>query len=766
MFKDILKSPDALRNAILGQDDIATRSNQGLQAVRSGVDSLRSVLANHQHAKDALQQQKQQQQQQQQQQQASSSASALYQQGDGKQQSISFDGRSAIPGPGVTRSTTFPAATSRSGSAFTRSLAGTVTESLKSISTGLGLPGLTNANKGGREERIGGHGNNGSSSSSSGGGWEAERSVPRDRDTRRSVDSSSSGPLSLLARIQHASSSSSLSSSSSSAKHQHQHQHHPSSNSIGSESRLEGGTATTTTTFAGPGHHERPGIGWTSTQETITAAKTTAKRLANVRAKDTTTFNIQRMPRVEQLAHRYHDSWIEIHEHTAKNAKKAEQTEALLEQVLAACERHVQASTHLWQEAKSLDSLDNTMTNIMAMTESIHKKLSGLEEAIEKLEEDAEVVQFADWKKERVNELDRYMDTQRKEMWDKAEMLAARSQEYQREESQRRLKMIEEQFASDMDEFRKRKMAEEARLLHSAGDDDDNDDENDNDHAKDSGDHHHHTGHRHGSAAGSEFGDHITHSITDRRTSTASSINLSGLITPKELAATTKGFFERLSNTLSTTSLGHIPTSSSHSGSSRSSIADILGPTATVGTMPPMPTVLSSQTRRSSAGRTSSPVAVSAGAVVRDSVLFVDPVQAEEADQEALDQFLGSDSGASDVEEDQGNADDHQSSLLAVLPSRDGRDDGEASSDGGVELAPEEDIEDSEEPSEEEEEEEDDDEEEDEDEEESDDSESDDGMDPIARARLAQLGMRLGHKSGSTIAVFSLANASRTQLPS
>ncbi|KAG0227301.1 hypothetical protein BGW41_003857 [Actinomortierella wolfii] len=369
----------------------------------------------------------------------------------------------------------------------------------------------------------------------------------------------------------------------------------------------------------------------------------------------------------------------------------------------------------------------------MTMTENIQKKLSGLEEAIEKLELDAEVVQFADWKKERVNELDRYMDAKRKEMWDKAELLAARSQEYQREESQRRLKMIEEQFASDMDEFRRRKMAEEAKLFGPIGEDD---------------------GYDNGSMG--EYADHAT--FRDRRSSSSSSsIGMPGLMTPKELAATTKGFFERLSGTLSTTSLGHFPTS--NSGSSRSSMADVLG-TAPGGPMPSLPTI-PSQVRRSTG-------ASSASTAMRDSVLFIDNVPTEEADQEALNQFLGSeDSGSSDGEE-QAGADQQRSKHLTVsLGKTVGDDDGENSSDGGVELVPEEDIEGVDETSEDEEDEEEDDDEEEDEEEESEESDSeDDGMDPITRARLAKLGMGHGHKSGSTIAVFALANASKTQLPS
>lgn len=37
----------------------------------------------------------------------------------------------------------------------------------------------------------------------------------------------------------------------------------------------------------------------------------------------------------------------------------------------------------------------------------------GLEAAIEKLEMDAEVMSLADWKKSKVSELDKYMDTKR-----------------------------------------------------------------------------------------------------------------------------------------------------------------------------------------------------------------------------------------------------------------------------------------------------------------------------------------------------------------
>lgn len=46
-------------------------------------------------------------------------------------------------------------------------------------------------------------------------------------------------------------------------------------------------------------------------------------------------------------------------------------------------------------------------------TENIQKKLVGLEDAIEKLEMDAEVMSLADWKKSKVSELDKYMDGKR-----------------------------------------------------------------------------------------------------------------------------------------------------------------------------------------------------------------------------------------------------------------------------------------------------------------------------------------------------------------
>lgn len=47
------------------------------------------------------------------------------------------------------------------------------------------------------------------------------------------------------------------------------------------------------------------------------------------------------------------------------------------------------------------------------LLENIQQKLVGLESAIEKLEEDAEVMTLADWKKSQVNELDKYMESKR-----------------------------------------------------------------------------------------------------------------------------------------------------------------------------------------------------------------------------------------------------------------------------------------------------------------------------------------------------------------
>ncbi|KAF9399446.1 hypothetical protein BGZ94_005724, partial [Podila epigama] len=84
-----------------------------------------------------------------------------------------------------------------------------------------------------------------------------------------------------------------------------------------------------------------------------------------------------------------------------------------------------------------------------------------LESAIEKLEMEAQELTLADWKKNKVKELDKYMEAKRKELWDKAEKLATRSEQFQREESARKLQHYESQFERDMAQFLQAKREQE-----------------------------------------------------------------------------------------------------------------------------------------------------------------------------------------------------------------------------------------------------------------------------------------------------------------
>ncbi|KAG0289222.1 hypothetical protein BGZ96_007172 [Linnemannia gamsii] len=196
--------------------------------------------------------------------------------------------------------------------------------------------------------------------------------------------------------------------------------------------------------------------GMKSGAKTEEASKETAALLAKIRAQqDVALERAKRMPEVEQMAQRYQDSWTEIHNHTARNSERADDADEILQKVLEMCLRHATTSEQLVEEAKEIKQLDQSLGDIMSMTEKIQQKLVGLESAIEKLEEDAEVMTLADWKKSEVNELDKYMESKRKELWDKAELLSTRSEQFQKEEAARKLRLYQNQFETDMAQFRR-----------------------------------------------------------------------------------------------------------------------------------------------------------------------------------------------------------------------------------------------------------------------------------------------------------------------
>ncbi|KAF9173086.1 hypothetical protein BGX20_004110, partial [Mortierella sp. AD010] len=186
------------------------------------------------------------------------------------------------------------------------------------------------------------------------------------------------------------------------------------------------------------------------------AAKETATLLAKVREQqDVAMERARRMPEVEKTAQRYQDSWTEIHDHTARNSEKADSADVILEKVIELCMRHAKSSMQLAEEAKDLKDLDKSLDEMVSMSENIQKKLVGLEAMIEKLENEAEVSSLAEWKKTKTAELDKYMESKRKELWDKAELLSTRSEQFQKEEAARKLRLYQNQFETDMEKFRR-----------------------------------------------------------------------------------------------------------------------------------------------------------------------------------------------------------------------------------------------------------------------------------------------------------------------
>ncbi|KAF9276750.1 hypothetical protein BGZ68_009775 [Mortierella alpina] len=166
---------------------------------------------------------------------------------------------------------------------------------------------------------------------------------------------------------------------------------------------------------------------------------------------------MRRMPQVEKMAQRYQDSWREIHDHTARNSEKADDAEEILEKVLEICTRHINVSVQLAEEAKDLKDLDKSMDEMVSM--------SGLESKIQTMEENAEVLSLADWKKAQTIELDKYMEAKKNELWDKAEMLSTRSEQFQKEEAARKLHQYQNQFQTDMERFRRTQEERQQELL-------------------------------------------------------------------------------------------------------------------------------------------------------------------------------------------------------------------------------------------------------------------------------------------------------------
>ncbi|KAF9357732.1 hypothetical protein BGX26_003208 [Mortierella sp. AD094] len=199
--------------------------------------------------------------------------------------------------------------------------------------------------------------------------------------------------------------------------------------------------------------------------KTEEAAKETAALLAKVREQqDLAMERAKRMPEVEKMAQRYQDSWTEIHDHTARNSEKADNADEILEKVIELCMRHTKSSMQLAEESKDLKDLDESLDEMVSMSENIQKKLVGLESMIEKLENEAEVLSLAEWKKTKTTELDKHMESKRKELWDKAELLSTRSEQFQKEEAARKLRLYQNQFETDMERFRRTQEEKEQDL--------------------------------------------------------------------------------------------------------------------------------------------------------------------------------------------------------------------------------------------------------------------------------------------------------------
>ncbi|KAF9537583.1 hypothetical protein EC957_007950 [Mortierella hygrophila] len=463
MFKNIFNTSDSLRNTFLGQDELRARSQQGLQAMKSGVESLRTVLANN--PIDSQQQHHHRQQQGQQQDSIrtmspegepdfnesggpgqgresnrSSTVSSTSTTGTfgTRDRSGSGSWSSFLPpsltnkrqSGGGTMSTSTPGGSIGTGRATSvhrqGSIAESVTESIKSLGSGLGLGQL-----------AGGLGLTGHMGGASGGGTGPYLSGRDGGQASRSRvwawngqdDSSSSGAVA------------------------------DSDVRGGMESDADSIRRSTATGVGGKFGRRaiaRTESGLKTGVKTEEASKETAALLAKIRAQqDVALERAKRMPEVEQMAQRYQDSWTEIHNHTTRNSERADDADEILQRVLELCLRHATTSEQLVEEAKDIKQLDQSLGEIMSMTENIQQKLVGLESAIEMLEVDAEVLTLADWKKSQVNELDGYMESQRKELWNKAELLSMRSEQFQKEEAARKLRLYQNQFETDMAQFRR-----------------------------------------------------------------------------------------------------------------------------------------------------------------------------------------------------------------------------------------------------------------------------------------------------------------------
>jgi len=74
---------------------------------------------------------------------------------------------------------------------------------------------------------------------------------------------------------------------------------------------------------------------------------------------------------------------------------------------------------------------------------------------------------LADWKKSQTMELEKYMEAKKNELWDKAELLSTRSEQFQKEEAARKLHQYQNQFQTDMERFRRTQEEKQQAFLSS-----------------------------------------------------------------------------------------------------------------------------------------------------------------------------------------------------------------------------------------------------------------------------------------------------------
>ncbi|KAK3825855.1 MAG: hypothetical protein J3Q66DRAFT_328744 [Benniella sp.] len=491
MFKNIFNPPDSLRNALMGQDELRAKSQQGLQAVKSGVESLRTVLANypveslksndHRRSQDGSH--------------FSSTSTAPegrstsdVETGTGIEANAEAEARTTTSGSGSGKPPTTrnrsgsgsswsflppsiipgrpsPAhsgssGSNDSGSTFSipgfqrqgtfKDVAGSFTDSvavsIKNLGTGLKLGSFAE-----------GFGLNGSESGS-GSGFSGSSGI--------SVFGLGSG------------SHGRKETGDSRLRHQQQSEQYLSRQEQGpSMSTVGGGQASKSRVVSWNGYEsrvDRSGDSDSNKQRkelhpSGTRPEQAAKEIAALLAKQRkqqfmAMERARRMPEVEKMAQRYHDTWTEIHSDTARNSERADAAEEILMRAIEFCIRHAKAATQLEEEGRDLIDLDKSLDEMTFMAENIQKKLVGLESAIERLEDKTESVSLEDWKRAQVVELYKYMDMKRDELWDKAELLSTRSKQFQKEEAARKLRLYQNQFDTDMAHYRKTQDEREQEL--------------------------------------------------------------------------------------------------------------------------------------------------------------------------------------------------------------------------------------------------------------------------------------------------------------